>query len=526
MVKCQSCSEGRCRKKYENRHLCDKPSRCTCTCQEKPSSTFWKAAGSIAMGVGAFAGGVVLTVSTGGLGLVGIAAVAGGGALTGVGATAAIHPIAKKISGERMTGADYAKDLALGASVGAITGPIGAGGASATTSIAAKVGTEGVKQGAVKLACRTVVGAASGAVGSTIQETVNATSKGGSFSFTNVVKGAALGAATGGVGHLSSNVGNVMPSAATRSVAKVVTDTAGAVAIDATSQIITEGEIDGKRLALNAGARAATSAGQEAVANAAYNKFKAPKVKAAKELARDKQDDKAKLDAMNDTDREAAVKAKKFLEKVLTPDQAEKELLLATESSTAKKVLRVLEGNRDHTETELRNVNEKMGQVKQDPSLSPEDRRIEMTKLQADKELLLKQIKNLNKEIGKHQKEVLPNVKEPTKMGDQNIHALDSNRLGQFAADLPDVDGSITDRGERRVVYDLKTDKGGKNLRFKISGIVENHDYSIETGPPAYGQSDQNKVYVEVYEPDPLVENKPFVFPDNEKKEKKKKKEE
>ena len=111
-------------------------------------------------------------------------------------------------------------------------------------------------------------------------------------------------------------------------------------------------------------------------------------------------------------------------------------------------------------------------------------------------------------------------------MGDQNIHALDSDRLGQFAADLPDVDGSITERGERRVVYDLKTDKGGKNLRFKISGIVENHDYSIETGPPAYGQSDQNKVYVEVYEPDPLVENKPFVFPDNEKKAKKKKKEE
>ena len=37
---------------------------------------------------------------------------------------------------------DYVKDLALGGTIGAVTGSIGLGGASATASIASKVGTE------------------------------------------------------------------------------------------------------------------------------------------------------------------------------------------------------------------------------------------------------------------------------------------------------------------------------------------------------------------------------------------------
>ena len=514
MVKCQSCSEGRCEKNYNKRFMCDNPSSCTCTCREKPSSTFWKAVGSIALGTGAFIGGVVLTVTTGGLGAVGLAAVAGGGALTGVGATAAIHPIAKQLSGERMTGADYAKDLALGATVGAITGPIGAGGASATTSIAAKVGTEGVKQGAVKLACRAGFGAASGAVASTVQETVNAASKGGEFNFGNIVKGAALGAATGGVGHLSSNVGNVVPQGATRSVVKVVTDTAGAVGIDAASQQITEGKIDVKRLALNAGARAATSAGHEAVANAAYNKFKAPKVarKEVTRLARDQDIDPQKLDPKDDAVIKAVTKAKKFLEK--NPDEVKKQLLLAEESTKAKNELRNLERARDGAKNKLASVNEKIEQVKQDSFLSAEDRRSAMTKLQADKKPLQKQIQIANKQIGKNQREVLPTVKEPAKMGEQNIHALDGDRLGQFAADLPH-DGS-TGRGDKRVVFDIH-DKGGKNVKLQISGLVVDHNYGIETGPRPHG-------HTKVPQVDPLVENKPFVLPDNEKKEEKKKK--
>ncbi len=80
------------------------------------------------------------------MGAAGIAAVIGSVALTSVGATAAIRPVAKNMNGERMTGVEYVKDLALSGTIGAVTGPIGLGGASATASMASKVGTEGIKQ--------------------------------------------------------------------------------------------------------------------------------------------------------------------------------------------------------------------------------------------------------------------------------------------------------------------------------------------------------------------------------------------
>ena len=266
MGKCRSCSEGKCEGKYERRNYCDDPRNCTCTCQENAGDTFSKGFFSVLGGVAAFAGGVVLTVSTGGLGAVGIAAVIGGGALTGAGATMAIQPVAKKINGERMTGKDYVKDVVIGGTIGAVTGPIGMGGASVTTSIASKVGTEGVKQGAVKLGCRAAVGAVSGAASSAIQEGAN-----GQFNVGNVLKGSLLGAATGGAAHLSGNVVNkVAETGVIRSVTKVAADTTSAVVIDASSQKICNGQVDLKKLALNAGARAATSAASEAATNATY----------------------------------------------------------------------------------------------------------------------------------------------------------------------------------------------------------------------------------------------------------------
>ena len=114
--------------------------------------TFLKGYLSFILGSAVFAGGVVLTVVTAGLGAaIMVPALIGGGVLTGVGATAAIQPFAKKMSGERMTGKEYAIDLAIGAGTGLLTGGIGAGGAAVTTNIAAKVGTTMCKQGAIKL---------------------------------------------------------------------------------------------------------------------------------------------------------------------------------------------------------------------------------------------------------------------------------------------------------------------------------------------------------------------------------------
>lgn len=75
----------------------------------------------------------------------------------------------------------------------------------------------------------------------------------------NVLKGAALGAATGGVAHVTGNVVNQVDPGIARSLTKVVADTIGLVAIDASYQLIVDGEVDAKKLAFNAGDSAATS---------------------------------------------------------------------------------------------------------------------------------------------------------------------------------------------------------------------------------------------------------------------------
>ena len=294
MGKCDACNKDVCEGQYENRDKCEESKNCTCACQESADETFLKGLGSVALGVAAFAGGIVLTATTGGLGVVGIAAVLVGGALSGAGATATIQPMAKKMSGERITVEEYAKDLVVGGTVGAVTGPITLGGAIATTSIASKVGSEGVKQGVVKLGCHAAVGAMSGATASAIQEGVDVVSEDeDEFSVANIFKGAALGAATGGAV-------NQVDMEVARSVCKVVSNT-----IDASCQKIDEGKVDVKKLAT-----AATSAGFEAVVNLAC------KVHDGKDSLRNKLGDKKTLDRKSEMEAEQEVKNQLPLDEV------------------------------------------------------------------------------------------------------------------------------------------------------------------------------------------------------------------
>ena len=283
--KCRTCSEGKCERKYKNRKRCDDPNNCTCTCQEEAIETFAKGFSSIGYGMCAVTVSVVFTLATAGAGLgavATIAALSGCSALTGVGSAMIIHPVAKKMSGERITGGNYVKDVAIGGTIGAVTGPIGLGGASATASIASKVGTEVGKQGAVKFGCRTAVGAVSGATASAIQEVAEATSRkvSGEKAFANVKsslinigKGAALGAATGGAAHLSGNVVNkVVETGVGRSATKVAADTVSTFIIDTSSQMIeNDGKVDGEKLLFNLVSRATTSAGSEAISSLCYN---------------------------------------------------------------------------------------------------------------------------------------------------------------------------------------------------------------------------------------------------------------
>ena len=141
-MKCDACSDNKCEGQYENRALCQDEENCTCTCQESAAATGWKMAGSILGGAAAITGGVALTVMTGGL-----AAVVGGGAIVGAGSTMVINPLAKKVSGERMTTKDYVTDVTVGAVVGVASGGLGAGG-SVLTKGASGVAKVGVRVGA------------------------------------------------------------------------------------------------------------------------------------------------------------------------------------------------------------------------------------------------------------------------------------------------------------------------------------------------------------------------------------------
>lgn len=149
-MKCSACHENRCERDYHKRNRClgDKEGIvCTCTCQVSSDETVGTAVLSIGAGIAAAAGGVALTVMTGGL-----FAIIGGAALVGAGSSMVMNPIQKKISGECMTMKDTTQDILLGGTIGAITGPIGAG-----ASTAAKGAT-----GLVKFGIRVGAGAAAG----------------------------------------------------------------------------------------------------------------------------------------------------------------------------------------------------------------------------------------------------------------------------------------------------------------------------------------------------------------------------
>ena len=143
-------------------------------------------------------------------------------------------------------------------------------------------------------------------------------------------------------------------------------------------------------------------------------------------------------------------------------------------------------------------ANNEIIKVKNDVSLSREERRAAMEQLQQKKDKLERQIKIAGRTLNNYNKEVLGNQQEPAKMGAQNVHALDGEHIGQFAADLPE-DGNNNGRGARRVVFDAKT-KRGSGIRFKIAGIIDDHDYSKV---PKYGE-------VEVSE---LKDVKPLALP-------------
>lgn len=115
-MKCSACQENVCEGKFENRDKClgvKEKLECTCRCQVSKAELIRTSAMSIGAGVAMAAGGVALTVMTGGL-----FAIVSGAAIVGAGSSMVMTPIQKAISGECMTLKDSATDVALGATIG------------------------------------------------------------------------------------------------------------------------------------------------------------------------------------------------------------------------------------------------------------------------------------------------------------------------------------------------------------------------------------------------------------------------
>ena len=490
MGKCKACEGNKCGGKYENRLICEDRKNCSCTCQEDNVETFLKGASSLLVGTALFAAGVILTVSTGGF-----AAIFWGSIATGTGATAAIQPIAKKMTGERMTGKEYAKDLVIGASTGLITGGIGAGGASVTSSVASKFGTDFCRQGLVKMACRSAVGAASGAASGVFQEGATLASD-GTFSVGNVLKNTALGAATGGVGHLSGNVVNkVADSGITRSIAKVTVDTIGATVVDAAYQKCDTGEIDGNRLAFNAAARAATSAAFESVKNATY----------AANGGKDNLILQRQMnhDGVSEDDQNTIRKIKSEIENI-SPDKIETEMKKAERAGELREELKSLKSEREKIGLDRKQISEEIDKTKKDNSIK--DNRSTMRALQVKKDenstvdnKLRKKIDKISKELGK-----IP----ADKIGERNIHVLSKSHKNQIAADL-ETSSDPKERGLKRVVLDVQKN-GNDKLSFNYAGKTDKHDYG---SIPDHGKSDRSLIVN-------LTRLEPLQLPQEKKKKK------
>ncbi len=100
--------------------------------------------------------------------------------------------------------------------------------------------------------------------------------------------------------------------------------------------------------------------------------------------------------------------------------------------------------------------------------------------LREEKDTLTMKVTEQEQKIKDFRNESLSNGPKPDKWGSQNVKALSSDHIGQFAADLFDNNG----RNTKRVVFDLK--RGTRNpLRCKIAGVSSSHGYSEV---PGYGE--------------------------------------
>ena len=459
MGKCQPCSDWKCEGKYENRGRCDDRQNCSCTCQELADDTTLKATSSIVGGVAAVAGGVALTVMTGGL-----AAVFGGAALVGAGSSMVINPLAKKASGERMTGKDYLTDVAVGTVIGAASGGIGAGGSVLTK------GASGV----AKFTVRAGAGVVSGAAGGAISETGRAI-KGEEVDASSVVKSVGVGALCGGLGgassHVASNASKVVSGEVTKAAVRVGTQTGAGAAVDAVIQKVETGKVDIGKVAANAAGQAMIATTAETGRYAAerthqhHDKVTGERIKEDFKDPRDVKKVQEMLEKANEIPREDLKELKK------SSKQAE----------YAKKQFNKLSSEKTRLEAEIKMNNQKFQAAKNDPSVPRKD----LGQIQKDKIPVIDEINKVGKKIDQINKN-MPKTTLPDK---NHFHFMQGDRKGQASMYFDsDVNPNF---GKERILLEQDDNLSRKtHKRFTYSDRVKDHDYGAARKPknlrPAY----------------------------------------
>ena len=157
----------------------------------------------------------------------------------------------------------------------------------------------------------------------------------------------------------------------------------------------------------------------------------------------------------------------------LPPEEVKKQLNLAKEVTDAKreqpKLTHFLKFIKKRKKVFKKDINEMSANCRRIPEQQTkvEEMRKKLTRLDAISNSLRQQSHDF----------VSKQLPKPDKLGDKlNVHALDSDHVGQFAADLPANEGS-DGRGQKRVVYDaIETEYGTYN--FVLVGITLDHDYT------------------------------------------------
>ncbi|XP_070500613.1 dentin sialophosphoprotein-like [Chironomus tepperi] len=241
-MKCSACENNECEGKYEHRDKCvgeQEGIECTCICRITHNEAILSSAISIGTGVAVTAAGIGLTVATGG-----IAAIIAGAAIAGSGTSLVFSPIQKYMSKECVTLKESAKEVAIGATIGGITGPIGAIGSIASKGASA----------AVQIGARILAGSSTGAVTGVLSEGAKAM-QGEEVTIKSLTHSAVVGAAVGTIGGASTQIALGVTKPLTNEIGRAATRIAvqgsSTAVTDAGVQLIQNGTVNPQKLILN-----------------------------------------------------------------------------------------------------------------------------------------------------------------------------------------------------------------------------------------------------------------------------------